>query len=46
MLRCTEVSQPIDAVGHSRPGWADSKSGNVRFCPESDRQPSKRDPAL
>jgi hypothetical protein len=35
MLRCTEVSQPIDAMGHSRPGPTSGRPANV--CYASDR---------
>jgi len=32
VLRCTKASQPIDVMGHSRPGQTSSKSGHVRLC--------------
>jgi hypothetical protein len=46
VLRCSEVSPPTDAMGHSRLRWSRPRLVHVRFNSDSDRQPSKRDPAL
>ena len=35
-----------DGLGHSRLRWSRPKLVHVRFNSDSDRQPSKRDPAL
>jgi hypothetical protein len=44
LTRCGAPS--TSAVGHSRLRWSRPRLVHVRFNPDSDRQPSKRDPAL
>ncbi len=36
----------MSALGHSRLRWSRPRLVHVRFNPDSERQPSKRDPAL
>ena len=46
LSQCVNSRWQNDVVGHSRPRWSRPRLVHVRFNPDSDRQPSKRDPAL
>ena len=46
ILRGNKLEQLMSQKGHSRLGWSRPRLVHVRFTSDSDRQPSKRDPAL
>jgi len=46
VVQDSKTGLPMSAAGHERPRWSRPRFVHVRFGSDSDRDPSKRDPAL